>query len=306
MLRLRRLPLVLLVTCATTNCNVERRGGQNPANDGAAAAEQVFDRFFGETAAERQALQQVEVDGREERRIGEAGIQDLLNSLRAQRIRVLTRGKDVDYLVSLTAEIRPRMQNAKRYRTIHVYVAETDSLDARAFPGGSIVFTTGMLDFAGSEAAVVGVLAHELSHIDHGHQLRLARGVKLAEQGWSGERSPDFGMPANVMLATKQFARPFHAEDEAEADRDSATWSFELGYEPLEMAKLFRRLDRLHPAGPVRMPDFVRTHPYNAERYAAVKKLADELRASQPKRKPYVGIKNLRQRTPRSVKRFPE
>ena len=38
-------------------------------------------------------------------------------------------------------------------------------------PGGTLIFFRGILDFAGSEAALVGVIGHELSHLDHGHQL---------------------------------------------------------------------------------------------------------------------------------------
>ena len=66
-----------------------------------------------------------------------------------------------------------------------VFWADSKETDARAFPGGSIVVMRGLVEFAQSEAALVGVLAHELSHIDHGHQLRQARAMKLAKRGWS-------------------------------------------------------------------------------------------------------------------------
>ena len=100
-----------------------------------------------------------------------------------------------------------------------------------------------MIEFAESEAALVGVLGHELSHIDHGHQLRMARAMKLAQGGWNFESGNPQDMQQHILLMTKNFARPFRPEDEATADRDGATWAFELGYEPREMARLFKRLD---------------------------------------------------------------
>jgi len=284
----------------------EQRGAKDPGQDFAAAADQVFGQFFGESNAERRALERVKISPREEQAIGERDLQGLLQSLRQRRIRVVERGTDADYLNALVAEIRPRMKNARRYPKIRVYVAETKETDARAFPGGSIVVMTGLIDFAESEAALVGVLAHELSHIDHGHQLRLARGMKLAQQPWTPQDQPAYGMPPNIALMTKQFARPFHAEDEAEADHDGAIWAFELSYDPLEMADLFRRLDRKQPTGPMRMPRFLRTHPYHAERYEAVKQLSSELRAATPGVKLYVGSANLRKRIPRSAAVLPE
>jgi predicted Zn-dependent protease len=270
----------------------------------ASAADELFDHLFGETPAEREALQEVRIGPREERQIGEAGVEALLDSYRQQKVRVLERGDEVEYVRSLVSQIHPRMRNAQRYSAIRVYVAETPTADARAFPGGSIVCTTGMIDLAASEAALVGVLAHELSHIDLGHQLRMARAMKLAQDGQSFRRRPGRGIPPQIVLMTKQFARPFRAEDEAEADRDAATWAFELGYEPLELAALFQRFEQTQPGPGLRLPNFLRTHPYNAERKAAVRQLTAELRSDNRDLKLYVGRENLERRIPRSRQRF--
>jgi predicted Zn-dependent protease len=259
--------------------------------------------FFEETDADRAALEDIEIDPKEERRIGDAELEVHLASLRKQGVRVTERGKDVDYLSSLVAQLRPLMKHSDRYPKIRVHVANTDDVDARAFPGGSIVVTTGMIEFARSEAALVGVLGHELSHIDHGHQRRAARAMQLAQSGWDYATRPD-QMQQRIMMMSRNFAKPFSAADEAAADRDGTTWAFELGYDPLEFAKVFARFDQRNPRHNRGVPSFLLTHPYNADRYAAISELADELGSRQPNAARYAGSENLQRRIPRATREF--
>jgi predicted Zn-dependent protease len=269
-------------------------------------ADAMFGRFLNETPADRERLDDVSISTRQERAIGDAGVKQLLASLKQQGIRVLERGRDVEYLESLAAAIRPQMKNVKRYPNLRVLVAETEQIDARAFPGGTIVCSTGFIEFADSEAALVGVLAHELSHIDRGHQLRLEKTAALAERSFTPGRAPAATSPQDMMFLAKQFARPFRADDEGDADQDSATWTFHLGYDPLEMANLLRRLAQRQPPGPVKMPTFLRTHPYPTDRDAAIRELAAQLQSQRPNDALYVGRKNLQSRVPRSARQFDE
>lgn len=298
--------VVLLLSGAHRNAHAERRHAGQAGPDGAAAAAQLGGQWFRETDAQRQALEDVAIDPREERRIGEAERDGFLKSLEQQHVRVLERGKDWEYLNALVERLRPLMQHANRYQTIRLYVADSKETDARAFPGGSIVVMRGLVDFAESEAALVGVLGHELSHIDHGHQLRMARAAKLAQGGWEFRQNDPQAMQERIMMMSRNFAKPFSAEDEATADRDGATWALALGYDPMELARLFRRMDRRQPAGPMRMPEFLRTHPYHAERYAAVRDLSNQFRTDHPQQQLYVGRQNLNLRVPRSSHAYPE
>jgi beta-barrel assembly-enhancing protease len=260
--------------------------------------------FFEESDADRAALEDIEIDPKEERRIGDADLDAHLASLRKQGVRVTERGKDCDYLSALVAQLRPLMKHSNRYPKIRVHVANTDDVDARAFPGGSIVVTTGMIEFARSEAALVGVFGHELSHIDHGHQLRAARAMQLAQSGWDSATRPE--MQQRIMMMSRNFAKPFSAADEAAADRDGTTWAYELGYDPLEFAKVFARFDQRNPRHNRGVPSFLLTHPYNADRYAAIGELATELQGRGPHVVRYVGRTNLERRVPRTVRQFAE
>jgi predicted Zn-dependent protease len=136
----------------------------------------------------------------------------------------------------------------------------------------------------------VGILAHELSHIDHGHQLRLVRASALTRR----ERQ------SNPMLLMKQFARPYRADDEANADLDAASWINQLGYDPMEMAALFRRLATKYGERRT-LPEFLRTHPYFADRYSAVRAFVQQEKSAGRIVGHFVGRENLSNRTARHL-----
>jgi predicted Zn-dependent protease len=305
---LLRLAVLACLVCGarTTVLAQERSGGEgfpfaNP--------EQFFNQFFGEASDdERAALEKVEISFQEERKFGDAAAQQYRDELKRQGIAVTDRGHEVEYLERLVETIRPQMANAGRYRRVKVYVADGPQADARSFPGGTLIFFRGMFDFAENEAALVGVVGHELSHLDHGHQLLMLRRTRLAQSAFSGQRgfSPEqFMTTAAAMMRT--FARPFRPEDEAEADRDGAIWAYRAGYDPREMAKLFLAMHRREAdKAPDLTPAFFRTHPFHMDRFRAVNEHHDELQAKEPQEKLYLGKANLERRIPRSQKEFPE
>lgn len=270
---------------------------------------QMFDQMFGAPTEEQQkALEKIEISWEDEQRFGREVADRFVAELRGKGVRVVSRGKEVEYLRSLLETLRPQMQRADRYRTLNVLYADTPDTDARCFPGGTVLVFRGLLETVENEAALVGVLSHELSHIDHGHQLRWLRTFKLAQTSFTPSGGPVNmqDMMANTMMMTQMFARPFRPEDEAQADLDATNWMYRAGYDPQELAKLFLRFEELaKQRGQVSLP-FLRTHPYNRDRYEAVLKRLRELTAAEPRADLYVGTRNLWERVPRSKREFEE
>ncbi len=275
-------------------------------------AEAFFNQFFGgETEEDRKALDTIQVSLEEERRFGKQAADAYLDFLKQQKVRLVTRGREVAYLQALVNTLRPHRQNARRYDTIRVVLARSPEPDARSFPGGTLVFFEGMLDFADNEAALVGVVGHELSHLDRGHQLIHIKRMQRAQQVFSGKaaaRDPAEMFSAGQSLM-RMWARPFRPEDELEADLDATDWAYQAGYDPRELAKALLRLhernqQKLQPND--FLPSFLRSHPYERERYEAVLKRYDELQQAQPRDDLYLGAENLRRRVPRSEQEFPE
>jgi predicted Zn-dependent protease len=268
--------------------------------------QKMFEQFFGAAPAEDRAeLDKIEIAVRDESQIGERASREYLAELRRQGIKVITRGDDVEYLRKLIAQVRPKMEHAARYKAIQVYVADSDETDARSFPGGTLIFYRGLLNFAENEAALVGVIGHELSHLDHGHQLYDAKRMKLMQNTFSGANgfSPDQFFRNGPMLM-RSFSKPFRPEEESEADDDGATWAYELGYDPREMAKLFLRMHERDRGVKPGLPSFLLTHPYHIDRYKALTQRYEQLQAAMPKDSLYIGPENLARRVPRSAREF--
>lgn len=281
---------------------------QSPADDGPVErwiglADEMFDHVMEPTEAQQERLEQVEISVAEEQRVGRSMMDEFLQQ---SHLHVRTYGRDAHYLQTLVEQVKPLMENSQRYRSITVFVATSKTTDARSFPGGRVVFTTGMLDYAQSEAEVAGILAHELSHIDRGHQLERLRTTKLAEETFTSGGTTWQEMAFSGQTIAKLFARPYRPEQEAEADLDAARWLFELGYDPNEMANLFARFGQRDRRKVFPTPQFVRSHPYYSDRQQAVSRLYDELHEKHPERELYVGRQNLRERVPRSEKEFGE
>jgi predicted Zn-dependent protease len=268
--------------------------------------QQMFEQFFGAAPQEDRAeIGKITIARRKEAEIGERASREYLAKLRRGGTKVLSRGKQVEYLRSLVAQVQPKMKNAERYQRIRVYIADSAETDARSFPGGTLIFYRGMLEFAENEAALVGVVGHELSHLDHGHQLYDAKRAKLMQSTFSGGDgfSPDKFLRNGAMLM-RSFSKPFRPEDESQADEDGATWTYELGYDPREMAKLFLRMHERDRGAKPNVPSFMRTHPYHLDRFETISEQYDQLQTDDPKEDLYIGTKNLINRVPRTVREF--
>src|SRR5262249_9397500 len=161
---------------------------------------------------------------------------------------------------SLVETLQPFMTNRKRYADVRVMVAKSPRVDARSCPGGTLIFFEGLLDQAGSEAALAGVVGHELSHLARGPQLMPLQPMKLMEQQFQKGGYPEQFFKSLPWMI-KLMSRPFRPEDERDADSDGAKWAFQAGYDPREMARLFKK-----KADKANEPDnpwlnFFRTHP---------------------------------------------
>ena len=262
--------------------------------------------LFGEGAAEQRLLDQIKVSRRQEKQVGQTQFANFRKSLRGRGIRLLVRGRDVEYFRRLVVVLRAQMTHRDRYPNFTVYLAKTRSTDARAFPGGIIIVTAGMLELAETEAALAGVLAHELSHIDRGHQLDRYRRLAVAQEGFQGGQFSLAEMFSRGRLMINAYARPFRPEQESEADADAARWTLRCGYSPLEFARLFDRFAKRAAGRNAPVAAFWRSHPPHQQRLVAVAELA----AREARQRGivlaelYVGRENLQRRIPRHERVF--
>jgi predicted Zn-dependent protease len=139
------------------------------------------------------------------------------------------------------------------------------SINAFALPGGPIFVNSGLVESADNEAQFAGVLAHEIAHVALRHATNQASKASLLQlpaalagaaigQGsvlaQVGQLGLGFGLNA-LMLKYSRSA-------ETQADALGAQLMAGAGYNPLEMANFFEKLEA---EGGSRAPVFLSSHP---------------------------------------------
>lgn len=257
----------------------------------------MFEKMFGEdTDSDRARLQQIDISFAEEQKLGQQMLDAALATLKDSAIHVDRKGRDVEYVQSLVATLQPFMRNKDRYKSIQVLLARSPRIDARSYPGGTLIFFDGILEAAPNEAALTGIVGHELSHLDRGHQLLPLKRLKLLEKSLSPSSQEENFVPNAGMI--KLWARPFRPEDERDADHDGVAWCYAAGYDPREMARIFQQKPtkaNLSPQNP--WAPFFRSHPYDQERQTAILKQCKQLQKKSPPAEPlFIGQDNLKER----------
>jgi Zn-dependent protease with chaperone function len=136
--------------------------------------------------------------------------------------------------------------------------------NAFALPSGIIVVTDKLVELAGRDDEIVGVLAHELGHIERRHALRMVLEstiVGLAVTWYVGDVS---GLAASVPAAILQ-AR-YSRDLEQEADDYAADMMKANGLPPAALADMLDALEyggaaRTGPERAPTIPDFLLSHP---------------------------------------------
>lgn len=158
--------------------------------------------------------------------------------------------------------------------TFHV-LADPQTVNAFALPGGQVAITVGLLRRLGSEAQLAGVLGHEVGHVIERHGAEQLAKQQLTQSlvGAIGVATYDPDDPrstrnAAVAAAVAQLINMrFGRQDELEADHAGVQLISEAGYDPRGMRELMRVLAA---SGGGRQPEFFSTHPDPGNRLARI------------------------------------
>jgi predicted Zn-dependent protease len=166
----------------------------------------------------------------------------------------------------------------------HFRVLDDPIVNAFALPGGYVYITRGILAYLDNEAALAGVMGHEVGHVTAQHGVtRMSNqsllGLGLAVGGSLARDIPFVGDIANTgaQLLFLKYGR----DDERQSDELGVEYANALGYDTLQMANFFQSLDRLSPDNGG-LPGWMSTHPDPGERWETVRQLTTEAQRGRP------------------------
>jgi beta-barrel assembly-enhancing protease len=161
-------------------------------------------------------------------------------------------------------------------------VVNARDINAFALPGGPMYVNRGMIEAARSEGEMAGVMAHEISHVALRHGTAQAtKGQKYGLlAGIAGIAGTILGGPQVGQLAQAPFAvyfLKFSREYETEADILGAQILAQAGYDPRDLANMFRTIER---QGGGSSGGWFSSHPSPSDRYARINREAQMLRVN--------------------------
>ena len=184
----------------------------------------------------------------------------------------------------LAAAIPPEFQHPE-FRYFFKVVNARD-INAFALPGGPMYVNRGMIQAARTEGEMAGVMAHEISHVALRHgtaQATKAQKYALGA-GIAGILGSILGGPAVGQIAQGTvgvYFLKFSREYETEADILGARIMANAGYDPRELANMFRTIER---AGGGSSGGFLSSHPSPSNRYARINQEAQYLQVRDARR----------------------
>jgi Zn-dependent protease with chaperone function len=164
-----------------------------------------------------------------------------------------------------------KLRNTKK---LHFKVVDSDIVNAFALPDGTIVIYSGIIDSMKNYDELVGLLGHEVAHVNHRH------GMKMLCRNLSGYLfvSAILGDANGIMaiigdnvnsLQSLSFSREF----EKQADLEGFATLNKNQINPMGMSNLFKRLQDKRF---ISIPEFLSSHPVTEERIDYINQMVED------------------------------
>jgi beta-barrel assembly-enhancing protease len=158
-------------------------------------------------------------------------------------------------------------------------ILNCNDINAFAIAAGHLYVCRGMIEGAKNEGEMVGVMAHEISHaaLRHTTQQGPGFGTQLGAigvlLGGAILGAPELGQAAAAGLLTK-----YSRKSEKEADLVGARIMANAGYDPHDLANLFKTIEAQSEGS--RPPEWISSHPDPGKRFDYINAEANLLRVS--------------------------
>jgi predicted Zn-dependent protease len=163
-------------------------------------------------------------------------------------------------------------------------LADPQTVNAFALPGGPIFITRALYQQLKNEAQLAGVLGHEIGHVVGRHSAEHIAKAQLtgALVGAAGVAASDPNDPYRGQQAAQMAAfvgqmvnMKYGRSDEIESDVLGVRFMSDTGYDPREMIEVMRVLEKAGGGG--RAPEFFSTHPNPGNRTQVIEQEIQKL-----------------------------
>ena len=171
------------------------------------------------------------------------------------------------------------------------FAVRDPGINAFALPGGFIGVNAGRVTATPREAALAGVLAHEIAHVTQRHIARSLQNASKANMASMAAMlaailiGATTGLPGDAVLGGVTAAQGLAAQsqinftraNESEADRVGINIVASAGYDPVGMPDFFWTMQQRSGGAGRNIPDLLRTHPVTTERIAETRDRATRM-----------------------------
>ena len=159
------------------------------------------------------------------------------------------------------------------YRFDFHVLADPETVNAFALPGGQIFITMGLLKRLENEDQIAGVLGHEIGHVvnrhsaEHMAQQGLLQGIAQGVLLGTSDGGMSTGQIASVVA--NMVSLKYGRDDELESDKYGLHYMYNSGYKPEQMIRVMEILKEA--SGGQSQSEFSSSHPSPENRIAKIK-----------------------------------
>lgn len=156
-------------------------------------------------------------------------------------------------------------------------LADPQTVNAFALPGGPVFITQALYDQFTTEGQLAGVLGHEIGHVlsRHANKQMARQGMFQGIAGAVGVLGGDMNSAQMGQMVSSVLSTSYGRDAELESDKWGVRLMFMAGYDPRSMIDVMKILDEASGGrgGP---PEFLSTHPKPANRVEYIQQVIAE------------------------------
>lgn len=180
-------------------------------------------------------------------------------------------------------------------------VVNAGEINAFALPGGPMYVNRGMIEAAKTEGEMAGVMGHEITHVVLRHATAQATEAQKFQIGSilgqiaggviGGGLGDIIGMGSQIGFGAG--ALKYSRKYESQADILGAQLIAKIGYDPRDLANMFRTIQKQGGSG---APEWLSSHPDPGKRYERIEQEAKLLRVDSSRRPDSDAFRRIQQR----------